>query len=83
MGVIKADQPRAIRGMQGKRVRQAMWPFLSDSHALDFEFEPVTFVEVMNTAVKGKQELEAMIWRRATEDIMPAFAEAPLALAQV
>jgi hypothetical protein len=54
MGVVEADQPRAIRCVQRERVGQAVRPLTACFDTLDLELDPVAFFEVMNTPIEGK-----------------------------
>jgi hypothetical protein len=61
MGVIEADQPRAIRSMQRERVRQSVRALLDVVGALDLELDPIAFFEMMDASIEGQQELKPII----------------------
>ena len=62
MGVVEADQSRAVGRMEGERIGQSMRPILTRLNLLDLELDPVTFFEMMDVPIEGEQELERMVW---------------------
>ena len=60
MGVVEADQSRAVGCMERERIGQSMRPILTCLNLL--EFDPVTFFEMMDVPIEGEQELERMVW---------------------
>jgi hypothetical protein len=61
MGVVKADQSRAVGSMERERIGQSMRPLLMRLNLLDLELYPVTFFEMMDGPIEGEQELDRMV----------------------
>jgi hypothetical protein len=60
MGVVKPDQPCAIRIVERERVPQAMWPPPCPACPLDLEFRAIAAFVPMAAAIKGKEKFECM-----------------------
>jgi len=60
MGVVEADQPRAIGRVQRERVGQTVRAFLGRLDALDLELDPVALFEMMDAAIESQQELKSV-----------------------
>ena len=60
MGVVKAHEAAARGIVQRERIAQAVRAFPGSGHPLDFEFEPVPLLEVVDTAVERQQELQGV-----------------------
>ena len=63
MGVVEADQSRAIRRVQRERVRQAVRSLLGRLDALDFKLDPVALFEMMDAPIESEQEFEPVFGR--------------------
>src|SRR5271166_5407521 len=51
VGIVEADQPRAVRSVQRERVGQAVRALLGRLDALDFELDPVALFQMMNASI--------------------------------
>ena len=60
VGIVKADQPIAVRIVQRERIAQSVRPFRRRLRPPGLEFQPVALLEVMNAAIKPQQEVECM-----------------------
>jgi hypothetical protein len=54
VGVVEADQSRAIRRVKRERVRQAVRSLLGRLDALDLELDPVTLLEMMDAPIESQ-----------------------------
>jgi hypothetical protein len=61
MGVVEADQSRAVGRMERERIGQSVRPILTRLNLLDLEPYPVIFFEMMDVSIEGEQELERMV----------------------
>ena len=61
MGIIEADQTGPVRRMQRERICQAMRPLGRNVNAADLEFDPMALLKVMDAAIEGEQELQAVV----------------------
>jgi hypothetical protein len=60
VGVVEADQPRAVRRVQRERVGQAVRSLPGRLDALDLELDPVALFEVVDARVESQQKLEGV-----------------------
>ena len=51
MRVVKPYKPCSIRCMKGQGIIQTMWSFIALLDALEFEFEPVSPIQMMDASV--------------------------------
>ena len=63
VGIVEADQPRAVRSVQRERVGQAVRALLGRLDALDFELDPVALFQMMNASIESQKEFESLFGR--------------------
>lgn len=61
VGIIKAQDAPAGRIMQRKRIPQSMRPFPRWDDPLDFELQPETLFQVMNSAIKRQGKFQGVL----------------------
>src|SRR5450755_724027 len=61
VGIVKADQARAIRCVQRERVGQAVRSLLGCLDALDFKLYPIALFEMVNAPIEREQEFESVL----------------------
>ena len=58
MSIVESHQSVALGIMQGEGVAQPMRSLRRCFHALDFEFQPIAPLEMMDATIEPQQELE-------------------------
>jgi len=61
MSIVEANKAFSMGTMQRKRIRYAVWPMLRRLHAFNLEFDPIALFEIMDSPMKGEQELKRVI----------------------
>jgi len=61
MRVVEPNKSRSIRCMKGHGIIQTMWSLIAFLDTFQFEFEPVSTIEIMDASVVAKQVLQPEI----------------------
>jgi len=64
MRIVEPDQARAVRGVQGKAIGDAVGPRARTPSTSDLEFDPIAMREHEGLAVVVKQKIPSGVARR-------------------